>query len=110
MKVDGDDQDTILLYFAFGANMCPSVFTSKRGVKPLISLPAEALRFTSSARKKWDGIDDRVSGEGSTDDRSRQAEICVCFCHRAGMIVSTLDHHDSHRRCNRFDTLHHLLH
>ncbi|CAM9599113.1 unnamed protein product [Scytosiphon promiscuus] len=84
LKVDDDDLDTILLYFAFGANMCPSVFTTKRGVKPLASLPAEALRFASSTTMERNAISDGKSASGFPDERSEEAEICVCFCHRAG--------------------------
>lgn len=65
---EGDEGcDTLLLYFAFGANMNPSILTNKRGVKPLRSFPAEATTFATG-------------GAGG---------LCMCFCHRAGMYIQT---------------------
>lgn len=61
---------SLLLYFAFGANMNPSILSTKRGIKPLRSFPAEATAFaTTSSRKDGTGVE-----EG----------LCMCFCHRAG--------------------------
>lgn len=64
--------DSLLLYFAFGANMSPSVFTNKRGVKPLRSFPAEATAFATT--KFSSGKYETGAAEG----------LCMCFCHRAG--------------------------
>jgi len=52
----------IVLYFAFGANMCTSILVNKRGVQPLASLPVEATKFACGDEK-----------------------LCLSFCHRAGV-------------------------
>eukprot|EP00903_Cladosiphon_okamuranus_P013820 g12862.t1 len=65
------DGHSLILYFAFGANMNPSVLTTKRGVEPLASFPAEATRFATISGGK-DGT--TGAGEG----------LSMCFCHRAG--------------------------
>lgn len=68
---EGDEiSDSLLLYFAFGANMSPSVLTNKRGVKPLRSFHAEATAFATTSSAKY--------GTGAAEG------LCMCFCHRAG--------------------------
>lgn len=71
---------SVVNYFAYGANMNPSVLTAKRGVKPLASLPVEAVGFAASRN--------RENGR----QRSRRLEeedrgLCLSFCHRAGASV-----------------------
>lgn len=66
-----------ILYFAYGANMNPSVLTGKRGVTPLASLPAQAIAFADNGNGKRP----RGSiGHGG----GRHPGMCLCFCHRAG--------------------------
>ena len=65
--------DSLLLYFAFGANMDPSILTNKRGVEPFRSFPAEAMAFTNTS-----------SGRAGTD---APEGLCMCFCHRAGSVI-----------------------
>ncbi|CAB1111935.1 unnamed protein product [Ectocarpus sp. CCAP 1310/34] len=87
----GEDCDTALLYFAYGANMCPSILTSKRGVNPFASLPAEATHFSTGTRRNpsaTDGVG-RVIRRDKTDAQKSRG-MCVCFCHRAG--YATLAH------------------
>lgn len=70
---EGDEgSDNLLLYFAFGANMNPSILTTKRGVKPLKSFPAEATTFATKL------------GSSLKDERDAGQGLCMCFCHRAG--------------------------
>lgn len=83
-----DESDTVLLYFSFGANMCPSILINKRGVRPFESFPAEAKNFaTAGKRQKIHGTrdcgvnDDRPSLK---DEEGAERGICLCFCHRAG--------------------------
>lgn len=88
MRGERDDAlDTILLYFAFGANMCPSILVNNRGVRPYESLPAEAKSFVTDTRQKRDGT--RDSGENGNsssihDEEDGERGVCLCFCHRAG--------------------------
>lgn len=84
----GEDCDAALLYFAFGANMCPSILTSKRGVNPFASLPAEATQFSTGTRRNPSPTD----GAGGvtrrdTTDTQKSRGMCVCFCHRAGKTI-----------------------
>lgn len=83
----GEDFDTALLYFAFGANMCSSILTSKRGVKPFASLPAEATQFSTGTRRT-PSVADGAGGVTRRDNiemaKQKSRGMCVCFCHRAG--------------------------
>lgn len=82
MRGEGDDElDTILLYFAFGANMCPSVLLNSRGVTPFESFPAEAKRFATGILQKREGNRPSLDDE----DDGKQG-VCLCFCHRAGKM------------------------
>lgn len=92
MRGERDDVlDTLVLYFAFGANMCPSIFVDSRGIRPLESFPAEAKAFADGTRQKRDGTRDlgnngnRASLKGEEDG---EQGICLCFCHRAGKTTS----------------------
>lgn len=67
------DADAVL-YFAFGANMCPSILTTKRGVHPRASLPVEAIRFATSS-----------GPEATSTSGYEEEKLCLCFCHRAGI-------------------------
>lgn len=95
MKADDVDVDNMLLYFAFGANMCPSVLINKRGVKPFASLPAEAVKFATDTRNSGNVMGDGVRGDWSSYESRMEAKrgICTCFCHRAGTTKSTADRH-----------------
>ncbi|CBN75310.1 conserved unknown protein [Ectocarpus siliculosus] len=80
-----EDCDAALLYFSFGANMCPSILTSKRGVNPFASLPAEATQFSTGTRRNPSATDGAggVTRRDKTDTQKSRG-MCVCFCHRAG--------------------------
>lgn len=71
---------TSVLYFAYGANMSPSVLTNKRNVKPLVSLPAQAVRFSTAGGEE----EDAPQGSGSSGREREVGEICLSFSHRAG--------------------------
>ncbi|CAM9948621.1 unnamed protein product [Ectocarpus fasciculatus] len=89
----GDDFDTALLYFAFGANMCPSILTSKRGVKPFASLPAEAMKFSTGTRRTpsaTDGAGGVTRRDNIEMAKQKSQGMCVCFCHRAGYATLAL--------------------
>ena len=84
-RIGSDDQN--ILYFAYGANMSPSVLTKKRGVKPFASWPAEAVAFGGAPLKG--GFSTRTVGSTGggmerATSRGRQSGLCLCFCHRAG--------------------------
>lgn len=66
-----------ILYFAYGANMDPSVLTGKRGVMPLASLPAQAIAFADTGNGKRPRSSNRDGGV-------IHPGMCLCFCHRAG--------------------------
>lgn len=91
MLGEGDDElDTVLLYFAFGANMCPSVLVNSRGVRPFESFPAEAIMFATGILRTTYGT--RKSGENDSrpsleDEEDGEQGICLCFCHRAGKTI-----------------------
>lgn len=83
--VRAEECDAALLYFAFGANMCTSILTSRRGVNPLASLPAEATQFSTRTRRNLSATDG-AGGVTCRDKLDTQGSrgMCVCFCHRAG--------------------------
>lgn len=66
-----------ILYFAYGANMNPSVLTGKRRVTPLASLPAQAIAFVDTGNSKR-------PRSSNGDGGGRHPGMCLSFCHRAG--------------------------
>lgn len=91
-RAKGDDKtaDDVELYFAYGANMSPAVLTGKRGVKPLASLPAEAVAFGAAEPNDDPGASVTGPFDRGTAAETGQGGICTCFCHRAGESVVTI--------------------
>lgn len=97
-KTNRNNAGEVVLYFAFGANMSPSVLTGKRGVTPVKSAPAQAVTFaTSDERKKQNLKHGRKiiaspaeceQDEAGKDGEDGEGRICLSFSHRAGMCVS----------------------
>lgn len=90
-KYNDKTADEVELYFAYGANMSPTVLTGKRGVEPLASLPAEVVAFATAAPDYERGagilgpLDRGIAGGGGGGGGG----IYTCFCHRAGVSVVT---------------------
>lgn len=78
LRIVADEGQPVALYFAYGANMNPSVLTGKRGVTPVASLAAEAVAFSSGAEK------DENKSLGLSGGQKGKVGMCTCFCHRAG--------------------------
>lgn len=89
-REDRDDAAQVILYFAFGANMSPSVLTGKRGVTPVASAPAQALAFATEPeqRQQYGGGNIKAS---PAEDEGRERRICLSFSHRAGIVYVRLD-------------------
>lgn len=87
-RADRDDASQVILYFAFGANMSPSVLTGKRGVTPVASVPAQALAFATEPeqRKQYGGGKTEAS---PAEDEGRERRLCLSFSHRAGIVCTT---------------------
>lgn len=66
-----------VLYFAYGANMSPSILTRKRRVKPTASSPAEVVAFVNhNAATPAPPLSSREEHGGGG--------VSLCFCHRTG--------------------------
>lgn len=76
------DSSSSVLYFAYGANMSPAILTQKRGVRPRVSLPAEAVSVLD-----WQLPNGSMTASGScrTLHRESDAGVCLCFSHRSGV-------------------------
>lgn len=81
--------DDVELYFAYGANMSPTVLTGKRGVEPLASLPAEVVAFATAAPDYERGAGMLGLLDHGIEAGGGGGRICTCFCHRAGVSVVT---------------------
>lgn len=75
------DSSSSLRYFAYGANMSPAILTQKRGVRPRVSVPAEAVSVldTQLANRTTN-----TSGSCRTSHQESGAGVCLCFSHRSG--------------------------
>lgn len=74
-----DASPSSVLYFAYGANMSPAILTTKRGVRPLASVPAEAVSLNGQ-----DIETETLAGQpGSLAPRVDDG-VFLCFCHRSG--------------------------
>ena len=83
-RANRDGPPQVILYFAFGANMSPSVLTGKRGVTPIASAPAQALAFATEQRNQNSG---RIEASFAGDEGDER-RVCLAFSHRAGIMCT----------------------
>lgn len=75
-----DSSPPTIFYFAYGANMSPAILTAKRGVRPLASVPVEAVSLNRQDVEKKTSAGQPQSLAPSRVDNG----ICLSFCHRSG--------------------------